>query len=107
MELVQELIDKNNDLSTSIKLLRNHGTKLAEAEMKYKILLSETVLRLRAEGMAVTLINLVVYGDRQVAELRLKRDIAKTMYDANQEHINVTKLQIRIIENQLQREYNG
>ena len=59
------------------------------------------------EGMAVGMINLVVYGVKEVAQLRLKRDIAQTMCDANQEHINVMKLQMRIIENQLKREWES
>ncbi len=107
MDLLQELREKNDDLSASIQLLRKHGQALATAEAEYKSVLAQTVLRLRADKMPVTLINLVVYGDKKVAEQRLKRDIAKVLYDSNQEHINVTKLQIRIIENQLQREYHG
>jgi hypothetical protein len=64
-------------------------------------------LRLKADGMAVGMINLIVYGSKDVAQLRLKRDIAQTMYDANLEHINVMKLQLRIIENQLKREWES
>ena len=75
--------------------------------MEYKSTLAKAVLKLRADNLPATLINLVVYGEKEVADKRLKRDIAKVMYDANNEHINVTKLQIRVIENQLQREYHG
>ena len=35
----------------------------------------------------------------------IKRDIAETMYQTNLEYINTTKLQLRILENQLQREW--
>lgn len=107
MDLLQELSIKNQELSISIKTLREHGQALAYAEMNYKTTISKAVLKLRAEGLPATLINLVVYGEKEVAEKRLKRDIAKVMYDANNEHINVTKLQIRVIENQLQREYHS
>jgi hypothetical protein len=37
--------------------------------------------------------------------LRFKRDVCETVYQANQESINVLKLNIRIIESQLQREW--
>ena len=57
--------------------------------------------------MAVTLISLIIHGEKSVAELRLKRDIAKTIYETNLEHINATKLQIRIIENQISREWGN
>ncbi len=107
MDLLQELLSKNNDLSASIQVLKKHGIALAQAEHDYKVKLSEVALQMKADNRPVTFINLIIHGDREVAEKRLKRDIARTMYDANQEHINVTKLQIRIIENQLQREYHG
>jgi hypothetical protein len=55
--------------------------------------------------MAVTLINQIVYGIPEVASKRFKRDIAETMYQTNLEYINTTKLQLRILENQLQREW--
>ena len=107
MDLLQELQQKNNELSISIQTLRKHGQALAQTEMEYKSTLAKAVLKLRADGLPATLISLVVYGEKEVADKRLKRDIAKVMYDANNEHINVTKLQIRVIENQLQREYHG
>lgn len=105
MELYEELDYKNRQLDQAIKVLRKNGTELAKAESEYKEELTKEVLRLRDEGMAVTLINLIIYGQPSVSTLRLKRDIAKTTYEANAEVINILKLQIRIIEAQLQREY--
>ena len=106
MELIQELDSKSAELTASIRTLRQHGTTLAQAEHDYKVAVSQEVMRMRDAGTAVTLINLIIYGQIEIARLRLKRDIAQVMYDTNQEHINVIKLQIRIIENQIQREYN-
>ena len=51
----------------------------------------------------MTLIDKVVYGD--CADKRLKRDIAETMYKTAQENINSIKLQIRILDNQIAREW--
>ena len=96
-----------NELTQSIKTLRKNGEKLAEAERDYKITLREEVLKLRAGEMPVTLINLIIYGVENVAALRLKRDIAQAMYDANKEHLNVCKLKLRILENQLSREFGA
>lgn len=108
MDLVLEIQDKMKELTQSIKMLRAHGVKLAEAERDYKIKLREEALKLRQEkGMAVTLIGQTVYGVPQVAKLRFERDVAEAMYTANQEHINVCKLQIRILENQLSREWGS
>lgn len=106
MDLIQELQQKIRELTASIKQLRVSGTAKAEAEKNYKIKLREEALKLRAEkGMPVTLINQIVYGIPEVAELRFKRDIADTVYQANLEAINSTKLQMRILENQIAREW--
>ena len=64
-------------------------------------------MKLRNEGMKVTIIPLVVYGIQEVANKRYMRDVKEAVYQANQEAINSIKLQIRIIENQLQREWGA
>ena len=108
MDLYVELQKKINELNISIKKLRETGTEYAEAEREYKITLRNEALKLRAEkGMPVTLIQQVVYGVPEVAEKRFKRDVKEAVYKANMEAINVFKLQIRIIESQLQREYGN
>ena len=55
--------------------------------------------------MAVTLINQIIYGIPEVANKRFKRDVAEAMYNTAQESINVLKLQIRVLEGQLSREW--
>lgn len=108
MDLIIELQQMREELSQSIKMLRANGIKLAEAEREYKVKLRQEALKLRQEkGMAVTLIDLIIYGVPDVADLRFKRDVAEAMYNANQEHINTTKLQIRILENQIAREWSS
>ena len=57
--------------------------------------------------MPVTLIAQIIYGVPEVAELRFKRDVAETIYQTNLEHINKTKLLIRIIDNQIAREWGS
>lgn len=104
--LVDEIFKLNDELTSSIKLLRKHGTELAQCESEYKLKLRIEALKLRQEkNMPVTLINQIIYGVPEVNELRLKRDIAQVTYDTNLEHINVTKLKIRILEAQVNREW--
>lgn len=57
--------------------------------------------------MAIGMIDKTCYGIPVVAEARFKRDVAKTVYTANLEAINSIKLQMRLIENQIQREYGN
>ena len=57
--------------------------------------------------MPVTLIQQVVYGIPEVAEKRFKRDVAEAMRNTAQENINVQKLQIRILEEQIKRDWGN
>ena len=93
------------ELTASIRKLRDNGVKLAEAERDYKMTLRKEALKLRAGDTPVTLINSIIYGVPEVADKRFNRDVAEANYKANQEHINIVKLQLRILENQLNREY--
>lgn len=107
VELYNELQKKTRELDTSIKLLRQNGTAYAQAEKDYKILLRSECLKLRDEGMAVGMIDKTCFGIPTVAEARFKRDVAEAVYKANQEAINSIKLQLRLIESQIQREWGG
>lgn len=105
MDLVLELQDKLDKLNISISELRNSGNALAEAEREYKILLRKEVLKLRDEGTAIGIIDKICYGIPEVADARFKRDVAEAKYKANMEAINTFKLEIRIIQNQIDKEY--
>lgn len=105
MELFEELQAKIAMLDKSVKSLRTTGSAFAEAERDYKVLLRQEVLKLRDEGHAVGIIDKICYGIPSVAEARFKRDVAEAVYEANKESINSLKLQIRIVEGQLNREW--
>lgn len=105
IDLINEIQNLTKQLTNSLKQLRTNGIKLAEAEKEYKIAVNKKALLLRSEEMPVTLINQVIYGYEDIAQLRFLRDSAEVVYKANLEAINTLKLQIRIIENQIKREY--
>lgn len=108
MDYVNDIFYKQEELSSCIKLLEKNGMKLAEAEKNYKICLRQEALKLRSEkNMPVTLINQIIYGVPDVAQKRFERDVAETMYQTTQERINTLKLQIRILESQIQREWGN
>lgn len=106
MDYVNQIQELTKRLNTSVVKLRDYGRELAEAEKNYKITLRQEALKLRSDGMAVTLINQIVYGIPEVAQKRFNRDIAETMHQTAIENINSIKLQIRILESQVQREWN-
>lgn len=107
MDLITERGIKQKQLDKAILDLRGNGTAYAEAERDYKILLRQEVLKLRDEGCAIGVIDKICYGIPSVAEARYKRDVAEAIYKANQEAINSLKLQIRIIDNQVAREWTN
>jgi hypothetical protein len=108
MDLVDDIQKLREKLNTSIIKLRDYGRELAEAERDYKVLLRQEALKLRSdENMPVTLINQIIYGIPVVADKRFKRDVAETMREVALENIQSIKLQIRILESQLQREWNA
>lgn len=105
-DLWGEIQQKTKQLDYCIKELRKSGTAYAEAERAYKVKLREVCLRLKGEGMAIGMISLTCYGVPEIAELRFKRDVAETVYKANQEAINSIKLQLRLLDNQVSREWS-
>ena len=105
MELWLEIQEKQKMLDKAIKDLAKNGYDLAEKERQYKIAVNKKALQLRAEDMAVTLINQIIYGFEDIAQLRFERDTAEVKYNANLEYINTIKLMIRVLSNQIDREY--
>lgn len=106
MEELNNLNDLCLKLTQAIKLMARYGKELAEAEKNYKIALRQEALKLRSGDMAVTLIDKVVYGTPEVADKRFKRDTAEAMYKTAQENINVLKVQIRVLENQIKLDWS-
>lgn len=105
MDLWIELDQKRKLLDKAINDLANNGYDLAAKERDYKIAINKKALELRAEDTPVTLINTIIYGYEEIAKLRFERDTAQVKYNANNEYINTLKLQLRILENQIGREY--
>lgn len=105
-DLYQEIQQKTKELAVSIKQLRKSGSEFAEAERDYKILLRTEALKLREQNMAVGMIDKVVLGIPEVAQARFNRDIKETVYEANKEAIQAIKLQLRLLDAQLSREWS-
>ena len=107
MDLLNELQMRINELNVSIKSLRNTGREYAEAYTEYRIKLAQKLVELKNGGMPVTIAYDVARGDKEIAKAKYNEIAKETVYKANQEAINSIKLQIRIIESQLQREYSN
>lgn len=101
--MINEMNALSEKLTQAIRLLAKYGKEYAGAERDYKVKLAQESLSLKDNGMAVTLIDKVVYG--KAANERFKRDVAEVMYKTAQENVNSIKLQIRILNDQISREW--
>ncbi len=106
-DLVEQLNHLNSELTQRIKLLRKNGNEYAKAEAEYQVAKAQMVLKMKEAGATNTEIQLSVKGQPEVSELLFKRDVAKVMYESNQEHINTVKLQLRLLDNQIAREWGN
>lgn len=106
-DLFKELRMKSSQLDNCIKQLRVSGQAYASAERDYKVLLRQECLKLRDAGTAIGMIDKICYGIPSVAEARFKRDVAETTYKANLEVINSLKLQLRLLDAQINREWGS
>lgn len=107
IELLQQLAEKTRQLDEAVQSLYYNGKAYAEAERDYKIVLRQECLKVRAAGMPVGLIEKTCYGIPEVADKRFERDCKEALYKANLEAINSFKLQMRLLEGQLQREWGA
>lgn len=106
-DLMSEMNRMKDDLHKSMRMLRQNGENLAKKENAYQVKKAQAVLVMKSQGATSTEINLTIKGQPEVSEALFERDMAKVMYEANQEHINVVKLELRVLENQIAREWSN
>lgn len=104
-DLYSELQSLTKQLQLTIKSLRKTAQEYAEADRSYYITKTEELVKMRERGEPVTYISQAIKGVKPVANARMKMIIAEAMYEANKEAIYSIKLQMKLIESQIQREY--
>ena len=106
MDLVNELFNKQKQLDISIRSLRKTGEDYAKAYTDYRIALAQELLKLKNEGYAITLAGDIARGKPEIAKLKFKEISAEAIYKANMESINALKLEIKLISNQIDKEWS-
>lgn len=106
-DLVTELNIHRSNLNKAIKELKERGQAKAKAERDYRVELSKEILKLRAEGMPVTIISDVCRGNEKIANLKMERDIAESLYESNMQYIYSTKINIEIVQKQIEATMRG
>jgi len=94
-------------LDALIDEYRRCGTEHAKRDREYYALKAAKTLELKEQGMPATVITQIIKGVEPVAVAREKMLVSETMARAALEAILSTKLQIKLVESQLQREYSN
>lgn len=105
LKAINELNDLQAELDKTIKQMATYGKQYAEADSRYRVSVRQSILRLRDEGYPVTIIRDLVLGE--VADIRQEMNIAEAFYKTAQEKVQALKLQLRLLDNQIQREYGN
>jgi hypothetical protein len=106
-DLQIELKKLRDKLDTAIKELKERGKKKAQAEHDYRVALAKEMLIQRDAGMPVTILDNVCKGKEEIAKLKLERDIAETLYESCMQAIYATKINIELIQKQIDAERKG
>lgn len=105
MEEIQKMQELNVYLTTALAEYKKRGTDYAKAYKNYRVLLSQELLRLKAEGMPVTIAYDIARGTEQVANAKEQEIITECLYKSCQEAINTYKLQIKILQENINKDY--
>ena len=103
-DLYNDLMQKSKELDISIKTLRKTGEDYAKAYTDYRIELAKELMKLKSEGYAITLAGDIARGKPDIAHLKYQEIAKEAIYKANLESINAIKLQIKLLQNQIDKE---
>lgn len=105
LDLMQQMQQKTALLNTALRESKDRGVASAEAERAYRVALSKAMLAEREKGTPATILADVCRGQEEIAQLRQERDVADALYKAAREAINVYKIQLRVLQEQVEREW--
>ena len=105
MDLYNEVLELIEQQKSATKRLIHTGREYGKAMTDARVALREELLRLVSQGRPVTNLYYIARGAKSVAEAKFKEIEKEAIYKANQEYILVLKLEARIKEKQLEREW--
>lgn len=94
-------------LDQCIRMLRETASDYAKADREYNVAVRACWMRLRDKDMPIGMISKVYKGEDDVAAKRFALIQAEAMKDANKEAVMSYKLQLRLVEDQIQREWSN
>lgn len=106
-KLIIELDRLRGELSDTIDSLRKAGFDKAKTEYVYRVSLAKELLINRDKGLPVTLNNDVSKGNEVIAKNKYDRDVAESIYDATYEKLRAVKIELGIVERQIEATRRG
>lgn len=106
-DLINEIGQKSRLLDAAIRELGIRGRAYAQAEKDYRVAMARKILEERDKGTPVTIISDICRGHPEIAKLRFERDCSEVVYKSALEAINAMKLQIRVLDAQVGREWSA
>lgn len=107
MDLLQELWKINDLLTKALEQYKQRGREYAQAYKTYRVMLAQELLRLRAEQVPVTIAYDIARGKEDIANAKEQEIITESLYESCKEAINTYKLQMKIIQEQINKEWNN
>lgn len=107
MDIYTEIQKLNKELYIQINELSKNGEKYARAYTNYRVALAKELLLLKKEGFAITLAGDIARGKPEIAELKFQEISSEAIYKANLESVNAIKLNIKILQNQYDKEWGN
>lgn len=83
VEVAQAIWTTSKRLDKGVDYIVSKAKEYAKAEKEYRIALSKEIVKLKTDGMSVTLIGDVARGN--VADLKFNRDLAEQTYKASRD----------------------
>lgn len=106
-DMVREMNQKRQELNAAITILKDRGIDKAKAESVYRIALATEILVQRENKIPVTIISDICRGNKDIAKLKLDRDIAEVLYETAFEKIRTLKMELQLLDNQMRSEWKG
>lgn len=108
LDLVEALRETRKDMIRTVEDMRSTGRRLAEHERSYKVAQHKEAFRLHEEQkVGWSAVLELTHGAAAVADLRFKRDVYRSEYECLTEKLNVLKIEIRVLENEIRAERMG
>lgn len=105
-DVFSDLMRDRDLMKKASEELKERGIAKAQAEAEYQRVKAARALEMKAEGIPATLIQMTIKGDTKVNEKLFERECAVALYESAHEALQLYKLDARLLEAQIQREYD-